>query len=996
MGSDLARISFDPSRGYRSVVAQQGRVTLEADVNEEAAITSEALRVETIDVVGPAGTPDDGYKVSWNATDGLVASDGTMYVGGWRLTQEKPVPFSNQPEWLDQPQQTTIQGNALAALLVTEQSISAIEDQALREVALGGPDTSARTRLMQHLVLLPTSDSDCAAAEADLEKNLQSKGLLLDPATRELRHAATLAVSFFPPKQSSNPCCPPAQGGYLGSDNQLVRVTVSSFSGNHGTLLWGWNNASFLYRATVVSSNVIKLTQAPIDAAHTPQPGQVIEILRTTMVLGKASEQNYVAAPNGTIVTLGAGTIYDPTSQQLTLPSGTTLPSDTHTLFVRLWQGTASFNSGTAVQLDSVSGLAVTIKMNALPAAPLASRPYWCFAVRPNTPQSVYPQRYLEGQQLPDGPRQWLCDLAVVQQVPGAAAATWQILDDCRNHFKPLIDAGDCTCCELTLSPNEDWVTVLKAAMANVKAISICFQPGSYKTTSTIVFGKMGVKITGAGAGTQIIGTSLEVVFEFDNCPNVVLSDIAIAAGTAGYSNNAATAGLQGAVTIRACEQVDIERVVLACAEADLRAASCLAVYNPAPASNTLTNAIDVPRFAQRHYNLRILNSEFRVGHFQVGILVVNADRAQIEGNYLITPQVLRNIKYTDLRDNIYLASRLKKQLVHGMSILSTAPATNRKAKRRLLRKKTDAATTVPANAPLSAPPPDKATPPANTAPETAPQEKQAEAAPKAQFTGAERLISVLPHVNLGEVGRAHVTASFGNLKLQMISSDKLTNTWTDALRKAGLNESSTAGQVHTAVHQIAEAAFKAPDSVAPGFRNYVSNLLPALFSTSSQGIVVAGSVANDVRILNNTIDGTAQGIHVGLSNRKAVPYVSGLQASVVQICGNTVIVRLTPEMTGDRHGIFVGSVESAIIDDNHVELFRGANAGQDIYAIKVIGTLGPRVLVERNAMLRFTLGIFVQANVREAPQGYLWKAADNLSTSPNYTGPFRVTDNVP
>jgi hypothetical protein len=995
VGSDLARISFDPSRGYRSVVAQQGRVTLEADVNEGSTIASEALRVETIDVVGPAGTPDDGYKVSWNSTQGLVASQGTMYVGGWRLSQDNPVPFSNQPEWLDQPQQAIIQGNALAALLVTEQSISATEDQALREVALGGPDTAARTRLMQHLVLLPTTDSQCAAAEADLEKALNKMGLILNPATHELDYDATLKVSFFPPKQSTNPCCPPAQGGYLGSDNQLVRVAVSTFSGNHGTLLWGWNNASFLYRATVVSSNVLKLTQAPIDAAHTPQPKQVIEILRTTTVLGNAADKNYVAAPDGTIVTLGTGTIYDPASQQLTLPSGTTLPNDTHTLFVRLWQGTASFTSGTAVQLDSVSGLAVTIKMSALPTTPIASRPYWCFAVRPNTPQAVYPQRYLEAQQLPDGPRQWLCDLAVVQQLAGTTAG-WNVLDDCRNHFKPLIDQGDCTCCELTLSPNEDWATALTTAMANVKAISICFQPGKYNAASTIAFSKMSVKITGAGAATQIRGAGLEVVFEFDNCPDVVLSDITVIAGTAGYSNNRATAGLQGAVTINACPEVDIERVFLACADADLRAASCLSVYNPVVQTSPLPSlAVEVPSVLQR-YNLRVLNSQFRVGHFQVGILVVNADRAQIEGNYLITPQVPRSIKYNDISGNTYLSSRLKKQLVHGMSIINTAPVTSAKAKRRLLRKKTDAATTIPAKAELSAPAPDKAAPSANTAPEAAPQQKQADIAPKAQSTDAVQRISDLPHVNLGAVGRAHITANFGNLRLQMISSEKLTNAWTDALLKAGLNDSSTAGHIHTAVQQVAEAVFKTPDSVAPAFRNYVSNLLPALYSTSSQGIVVAGSVANDVRILNNTIDGTAQGIHVGLSNRKAVPYVSGLQASVVQVNGNTIYVRLTPEMTGDRHGIFVGSVESAVINDNHVELFRGPNAGQDIYAIKVSGVLGPRVLVERNAMLGFTLGIFVQAASGQSVQRNLWKAADNASTSTNHTGPFRVTDNVP
>jgi hypothetical protein len=276
------------------------------------------------------------------------------------------------------------------------------------------------------------------------------------------------------------------------------------------------------------------------------------------------------------------------------------------------------------------------------------------------------------------------------------------------------------------------------------------------------------------------------------------------------------------------------------------------------------------------------------------------------------------------------------------------------------------------------------------------PQAKQPDVASQAQSIDKAQVISSLPHVNLGLIGRAHITATYGTFKLQMISSEKLTNAWTDALLKSGLNESSTAGQIHTAVHQIAEAAFKTPDSVAPAFRNYVNGILPALFSTSSQGIVIGGNVANDVRILNNTVDGTAQGIHVGLSDRKAVPYVSGLQANVVQICGNTINVRLTPEMTGDRHGIFVGSVESAVINDNHVELFRGPNAGQDIYAIKAVGVLGHRVLIERNAMLGFTLGIFVQANTRELPQGDLWKAADNVSTSYNYTGPFKVTDNVP
>jgi hypothetical protein len=284
--------------------------------------------------------------------------------------------------------------------------------------------------------------------------------------------------------------------------------------------------------------------------------------------------------------------------------------------------------------------------------------------------------------------------------------------------------------------------------------------------------------------------------------------------------------------------------------------------------------------------------------------------------------------------------------------------------------------------------------PAAEAAPAAAPPSQQADVSMKSE-TSAAQLLSTIPHINLGDVGRAHVTASYGTLKLQLISSDKLTNAWTDALAKSGLNESSPAGQIHTTVHDIAKRVFTQPDSVAPAFRNYVGSILPNLYSTSSQGIVIGGNVANDVRILNNTIDGTAQGIHVGLSDRKAVPYVSGLQANVVQISGNTILVRLTAEMTGDRHGIFVGSVQSAVISDNHVELFRGPNVGQEIYAIKVSGVLGHRVLIERNAMLSFTMGIFAQTGFSALPQGDLWKAADNVSTSGNWTSCFKVTDNV-
>jgi hypothetical protein len=464
VGSDRARISFDRTREYRSLVAQQGRVTLEADVNEQALIASEALRLETIDLIGLTGTPDDGYLVSIDANGDIIVGPGIMYVGGWRMRFTQPVPIDNQPEWIDQQLFTVEkrpQGDFVIALLVSEQEVQAVEDQALREVALGGPDTAARTRLMQHIVSVPTKDDTCAAVLKDWDSVLKPLGLALNPNTLALDFNAALEVSFYPPAGPADPCCPPAQGGYLGSDNQLVRVTVTDYDSkaHTGHLLWGWNNASFLYRAGLVDPTanppVLTLSPAPVDSAHTPQLNQVVEILRSTMVLGNPADLNFIAAPEGDVITLAsAGTVFDPTTNQLTLPTGTVLPgdytSDTNPLFVRLWQAEVPFSDGVAQHLDKVSGLAVTIHMEALPTGPLEARPFWDFAVRPNTPQQVYPQRYLQNPQGPTGPRRWLTDLAIVDYVPGAPPT---LVADCRVHFPTGSGDDDCGCCGITLTP---------------------------------------------------------------------------------------------------------------------------------------------------------------------------------------------------------------------------------------------------------------------------------------------------------------------------------------------------------------------------------------------------------------------------------------------------------------------------------------------------------------------------------------------------------------
>ena len=500
MGSDRARFTYDPTRLYRSVVTQQGRVTLEADVNEASTIASEAQRQETIDIVGPAGTPDDGYKVGPGATANATAiGPGTMYVGGWRLTLPVTVDTGAQPDWLNMPPAAPPQGTHLVALLVTEQAVSAVEDQALREVALGGPDTGARTRLMQHFLRLPMTGNTCSAGATQAVALLAQDGAALDSKTLQVTSSARLLVGFATPSAASDPCSPAAEGGYLGADNQLVRVTVIAFNAakNSGILLWSWNNASFQYRATAVDPLSLSLSGTPVDGEHAPQQGQAVEVLRAQADLG---DGNFVSAGEGFVTTLAQGYSFDTGVVALNDALPADYMADNRPLLIRLWQATVPFNGGQPTLLDSSSGLTVTITMTALPSQ-IAARPFWHFAVRPKTPVQIYPLRYLQAPQPPEGPRQWLCDLAVVQSAtPGVS-----LIADCRLPFLPLTQLGG-KCCGLVLGPQD--VAARGGLQAVVDSLAgapsvLSLRPGTYQIPAPLLLGKQhnGLTLEGCTAG---------------------------------------------------------------------------------------------------------------------------------------------------------------------------------------------------------------------------------------------------------------------------------------------------------------------------------------------------------------------------------------------------------------------------------------------------------------------------------------------------------------
>ncbi len=258
MKGDFTRLTFDRSKHYSSVLNQQGRVALDADWNEQVAIEHHELRTTRQDVIGlcggpqgadAAGNPVAGFDVT---TDGatLTVTKGRYYVDGLLAEKEATTAITAQP---DLPVRALAQvagleadaalpaGAYLAYLDVWERHISALEDGAIREVALGGPDTATRLQVMAQVKLLRVSDAGSAFTCA-------TESAAWDALTGA--SSGALEAQAEPDDPGESACVVPAKAGFRGLENQLYRVEVHrvltatriglKWSRENGSVAVGW------------------------------------------------------------------------------------------------------------------------------------------------------------------------------------------------------------------------------------------------------------------------------------------------------------------------------------------------------------------------------------------------------------------------------------------------------------------------------------------------------------------------------------------------------------------------------------------------------------------------------------------------------------------------------------------------------------------------------------------------------------------------------------
>src|SRR4051794_15991179 len=248
MHGDFSRWTFDPDKHYSAVLAQQGRVSLDADINEQAALVLHQVRTTAADLIGPHGGPDgDGFRVTTIADPGGQLTDlslgrGRYYVDGILCENDRDeVTYRRQPYAL--PDAPLPSPPFLVHLRVFERLVTAVEDPSIREVALGdnGPDTCARAQVVWQVVVtdrIPGTGTvvSSTTTQADIQEVWQTQ---LPPS------ALLRARGRQTARQDDNPCLVSPEARYRGAENQLYRVQIhTGGTADTATFTWSRDNGS--------------------------------------------------------------------------------------------------------------------------------------------------------------------------------------------------------------------------------------------------------------------------------------------------------------------------------------------------------------------------------------------------------------------------------------------------------------------------------------------------------------------------------------------------------------------------------------------------------------------------------------------------------------------------------------------------------------------------------------------------------------------------------
>jgi len=239
---------------------QQGRVTLDSDYNEQGSIALHQLRTTVRDLIGHFGAPREGggFRIQPLADGGLGISAGRYYVEGILVENEAECRYDSQPHGPLHPGDPLAdrRGSLLIYLDVWERHVTALDDAAIREIALGGPDTCSRAQVVWQVrsLRIPPKGRNKPTSYADEITSLASA------------RRPEMAARASP---------------YSSTANQLYRVEVHrAGEAGEATFKWSRDNGAV---ATAWVGGTVGLVQ--VWDVHLFEAGNLVELIDDTVEL---------------------------------------------------------------------------------------------------------------------------------------------------------------------------------------------------------------------------------------------------------------------------------------------------------------------------------------------------------------------------------------------------------------------------------------------------------------------------------------------------------------------------------------------------------------------------------------------------------------------------------------------------------------------------------------------------------------------------------------
>ena len=470
MKGDFTRDSFSPGHGFTRVLAQQGRVQLDADWNEQVAILWDYMRATVVDLIGPHAGPhghcgfgilgpadlarevpgmdkEEREKLRKLLKDGgdFLIGSGNYYVEGFLCRNDlTPFAYSSQP-YLPNCAPLKVDNAAhLVYLDVWERHLTQLEDARIGEVALEGADTTTRAKLIWQVRTLELH-----------EKHRTCKALAenWDDLLYEFRakHRAYLrAMARLPAAEESDEAAlagPLAQ--YRGTENRLYRVEIHDPGsiGDKPTFKWSRDNGTVVFPITSVDSQstpgktLVTLGESARDGRGAVTAGDLVEIVDDVYVLQNRAEPLLSVASvdeGGTVVTLqgtpASNVGQDPTQHPLLRRWDQKAGNPQH--------GGSELRNGAAVIREGVGDMNWMILEDGVqvqfvktdPPSHFSTGDYWLIPARTATGDVVWPQSKDKPASLrPHGPHHYFAPLAIVEF---GNEGRLKLVGDCRTKVK--------------------------------------------------------------------------------------------------------------------------------------------------------------------------------------------------------------------------------------------------------------------------------------------------------------------------------------------------------------------------------------------------------------------------------------------------------------------------------------------------------------------------------------------------------------------------------